>query len=212
MTGQRRTPWGSVSRAAFWGDRAGGAISTIDRTIDDTSTAWAATTTGRLFVTKNVAADPASAVSWTRLDDDVANDPSRFISSIHIDSENGNRAWISYSGYGANTPGFPAHVFQVVYNPGTGTSTWTDLSFNFGDLPVNDLVRDDPTGDLYAATDFGVLRLAAGTSTLGERRAGASERRGGEPRDRRGQADPLCRDARPQHLEAEPRLTPRSTA
>jgi hypothetical protein len=153
--------------AAFWGDRAGGAISTIDRTIDDTSTAWAATTTGRLFVTKNVAADPASAVSWTRLDDDVANDPGRFISSIHIDSENGNRAWISYSGYGANTPGFPAHVFLVVYNPATGTSSWTDLSFNFGDLPVNDLVRDDSTGDLYAATDFGVLRLAAGTSTWG---------------------------------------------
>jgi len=151
--------------SAFWGDRAGGAIATIDRTVDDTSTAWAATSTGRLFVTKNVAADPASAVSWTRLDDDVANDPGRFISSIHIDSEDGNRAWISYSGYGANTPGFPAHVFRVVYDPGTGTSTWTDLSFNFGDLPVTDLVRDDTTGDLYAATDFGVLRLADGTTT-----------------------------------------------
>ena len=31
-----------------------------------------------------------------------------------------------------------------------------------GDLPVTSLVRDDPTGDLYAATDFGVLRLPAG--------------------------------------------------
>ena len=102
---------------------------------------------------------------WTRLDDDTANDPSRFISSIHVDSENGNRAWISYSGYGVNTPGTPAHVFQVVYNPGTGTSTWTDLSHDFGDLPVNDLVRDDPPGDLYAGTDFGALRLADGTTT-----------------------------------------------
>ncbi len=27
-------------------------------------------------------------------------------------------------------------------------------------LPVTDLVRDDVTGDLYAATDFGVMRLA----------------------------------------------------
>jgi hypothetical protein len=34
-----------------------------------------------------------------------------------------------------------------------------------GDLPVTDLVRDDLTGDLYAATDFGVLRLPSGTST-----------------------------------------------
>jgi hypothetical protein len=104
-------------------------------------------------------------VTWTRLDDDNATDPGRFISSIHVDSDDGNTAWISYSGYGVNTPGFPAHVFRVVYNPGTGTSTWTDLSFNFGDLPVNDLVRDDTTGDLYAATDFGVLRLADGTTT-----------------------------------------------
>ena len=34
-----------------------------------------------------------------------------------------------------------------------------------GDLPVTDLVRDDVTGDLYAGTDFGVLRLEAGSST-----------------------------------------------
>jgi hypothetical protein len=30
---------------------------------------------------------------------------------------------------------------------------------------VTDLVRDDTNGDLYAATDFGVMRLAAGTTT-----------------------------------------------
>jgi hypothetical protein len=151
--------------AAFWGDRAGGNVAAIERTKADTSTAWAGTATGRLFISKNVAADPASAVSWTRLDDDTAIDPNRFISSIHVDPANGNRAWVSYSGYGANTPGSPEHIVQVVYDPGTGTSTWTDLSHNFGDLPVNDLVRDDVTGDLYAGTDFGALRLAAGTTT-----------------------------------------------
>ncbi len=151
--------------AAFWGDRSGGAVSAVERTVDDTQTAWAATRTGRLFVSKNVAADPASAVAWTRLDDDVTSDPNRFVSSIHVDPEDGNRAWISYSGYGVNTPGTPAHVFLVVYNPGSGTSTWTDLSYDFGDLPVNDLVRDDETGDLYAGTDFGALRLASGTTT-----------------------------------------------
>ena len=73
--------------AAFWGDRAGGAVSAVERTVDDTSTAWSATTTGRLFISKNVDAEPASAVSWTRLDDDAANDPSRFVSSIHVDPD-----------------------------------------------------------------------------------------------------------------------------
>jgi hypothetical protein len=169
--------------AADWGDRPGGNVAAIERTTADTSSAWAATSTGRLFVTKNVDAEPtvvrtppipandpftqrvATNVVWTRLDDDTTIDPGRFVSSIHVDSANGNRAWVSYSGYGANTPGNPQHIVEVVYNPATGTSTWTDLSYNFGDLPVNDLVRDDVTGDLYAATDFGVLRLPAGTTS-----------------------------------------------
>jgi hypothetical protein len=151
--------------SAFWGDRAGAGVSAVERTAADSSTAWAATITGRVFITKNVGADPASAVTWTRLDDDAAIDPNRFVSSIHVDPADGNRAWISYSGYGVNTPGTPGHVFQVVYDPVTGTSTWTDLSHDFGDLPVNDLVRDDVTGDLYAGTDFGALRLANGTTT-----------------------------------------------
>ena len=34
-----------------------------------------------------------------------------------------------------------------------------------GDLPVTAIVRDDNTGDLYAGTDFGVLRLPSGSST-----------------------------------------------
>jgi len=150
---------------AAWGDRDGPNVANIERNPGDESTAWAATSTGRLFISKDVDADPASAVTWTRLDDDTTIDPGRFISSIHADPNNLNRAWVSYSGYGANTPGSPQHIVEVVYNPTTLTSTWTDLSFDFGDLPVNDLVRDDPTGDLYAATDFGVLRLANGATT-----------------------------------------------
>ena len=151
--------------AAAWGDRAGSAVGAIERTTADTSTAWAATTRGRVFITKNVDADPAAAVSWTRLDDDSTITPNRFVSSIYVDSANGNHAWISYSGYGVNTPGLPGHIFEVTYDPGTGTSTWVDRSFDFGDQPATDLVRDDVTGDLYAATDYGVLRLAAGTTT-----------------------------------------------
>jgi hypothetical protein len=150
---------------AAWGDRAGGAVASVERTVADSSSAWAATTTGRVFITKNVGADPASAVTWTRLDDDTAIDPGRFVSSIHVDPADGNHAWISYSGYGANTPGNPQHVVEVTYNPATGTSTWVDRSYDLGDMPVTDLVRDDVTGDLYASNDFGVLMNAAGTST-----------------------------------------------
>jgi hypothetical protein len=163
---------------AAWGDRAGPAVAAIERTTADTSTAWAATSTGRVFITRNVDAGPvevtldaqgreirtATGVSWTRLDDD-ATTPNRFVSSIDVDPVNPNRAWISYSGFESNTPGLPGHVFEVTFDPGTGASTWVDRSYDLGDIPITELVRDDVTGDLYAGTDFGPLRLAAGTST-----------------------------------------------
>jgi hypothetical protein len=163
---------------AFWGDRAGPAVAAIERATSDNSTAWAATSTGRVFITRNVDAEPvevtldqqgreirtAAAVAWTRLDDDAVT-PNRFVSSIHVDPADPNHAWISYSGFGSNTPTTPGHVFEVTFNPATGTSTWTDRSFDLGDIPVTDLVRDDVTGDLYTGTDFGPIRLAAGTTT-----------------------------------------------
>jgi len=157
---------------AALGSRAGGNMAAIERTTDDTSSAWAATTTGRVFISTNVDAEPAGAVSWTRLDDDSPTTPGRFVSSIYVDPADGNHAWISYSGFGSNTPATPGHVFEVTYNPGTGTSTWVDRSFDIGDLPVTDLVRDDATGALYAANDFGVLLLAAGTTSWVEAASG----------------------------------------
>jgi hypothetical protein len=145
---------------AFWGDRAGTAVAAIERTTADTSTAWAATTRGRVFVSKNVDADPASAVVWKRID--LPTTPSRVITSIYIDPDDANHAWISYSGYEVNTPGQVGHIFEVNFNPATGTATWADRSYNWGDLPATDLVRDDVTGDLYAASDFGVAMLPEG--------------------------------------------------
>lgn len=147
-----------------WGDRAGGAVAAVERTNANRSTAWAATTTGRVFVSTNIdAANPAD-VRWTRLDDDVANDPNRFVSSIAVDPTNPLRAYVSYSGFTATTPSTPGHVFAVEL-AGSGVATWTNLSHDLADMPITDLVRDDVRGDLYASTDFGVLRLTSGTTT-----------------------------------------------
>ena len=60
------------------------------------------------------------------------------------------------------TPATPGHVFEVAYNG--AIATFTSLDYNLGDIPVNHLARDDLTGDLYAATDFGVLVLPAGAN------------------------------------------------
>ena len=158
----------TASGALYGTDRAGGAVSIVSRG-QDTATLWAATSAGRVFISKNAAADPASAVVFTRLDSTAANDPNRFVTSIFVDPDNANRAWISYNGFNAATPTLPGHVFEVVYNPGTGMATWTNRDGSgggfIGDLPVTSVAYDKFTGDLYASTDFGVVRAAAGGSS-----------------------------------------------
>ena len=137
-------------------------MAAIERAPSNTSTLWAATGTGRVFISDNADA-PAASVAFTRLDSSASNAPGRFVSSIYVDPLNPNHAWISYSGYNINTPAQPGHVFEVTR---TGsTATWVDRSYNLQDLPVTDLVRDDLTGDLYAGTDFGVMKLANGSTT-----------------------------------------------
>jgi hypothetical protein len=157
----------TASGALYGTDRAGGVVAAVERMAADTSTLWAATSAGRVFISKNADAEPASVVAFRRLDSLAANDPGRFVSGIHVDPSNPNRAWVSYSGFDAATPTTPGHVFEVTYNPAAGTATWVDRSFDIGDLPITDVVRDDMTGDLYASSDFGVFRLLAGSSDWG---------------------------------------------
>jgi hypothetical protein len=169
------TPIGPTLTSASLGDRNGepsasNYVSAVARAPGDRSTLWAATSFGRLFISKNADAK-ASAVTFARLDTLAGNDPPRFISGIYVDPANANHAWIAYGGYSAAvavapgpTPGEanqPGHVFSVTYHPDAGTATWTDLDGDMGDIPVNGIVRDDETGTLYVCNDFGVLKSAA---------------------------------------------------
>jgi hypothetical protein len=149
---------GDLTSSLYGADRTGGSIATIGRQRSDQTgnVMWVSTSTGRLFVTTNAAA-AAPAVTFTRIDDKATNDPGRFLSGIWVDPANPNRAFVSYGGYNALTPAQQGHVFEVTWNG--ATATWRDLAVESGngDYPINDVVRDDLTGNLYAATDFGVL-------------------------------------------------------
>jgi hypothetical protein len=133
---------------------------------------WVATTTGRVFITKNANDADAGSVTFARLDDKASAgaSPGRFISGIAIDPANPNHAWISYSGYSTLTPTTPGHIFSVTFNGDMSSpdATWTSLDGSgptaFPDFPATDVVLDSVTGDLYASNDFGVLRRAAGSS------------------------------------------------
>ena len=106
-------------------------------------------------------------VTWHRIDN--ATSPTRFPSAIYVDPDDVSHAWVSYSGYNATTPTTPGHIFEVTEGSGPGSGTFTNLNVEAGtaafptptgtgDLPVNDVVRDDAKKKLYVATDFGVLR------------------------------------------------------
>ena len=150
-----------LGSAAYGATRLDSAVAAIERAPSNTGTLWAATGAGRVFVTDNADA-AASAVVWTRIDTLSGTDPARFVTSIYVDPSDPHHAWLSYDGYNANTVQ-PGHVFEVTYTG--GGATWVDRSYNIGDMPITDLVRDDLTGDLYASSDFGVMRLESGTTT-----------------------------------------------
>jgi hypothetical protein len=107
-------------------------------------------------------------VTFTRIDTLDANAPNRAISSISIDPANPNHAYVSYLSYNELTANLettthPGHVFSVTYDPVAGTATWVNLEGTgtpIGNQPVNAVAYDNLSGDLYASTDFGVVRLA----------------------------------------------------
>ncbi len=84
--------------------------------------------------------------------------PVRFVSDVMVDPSNSAQAWVSMSGYGSG------HVFHTTTTGGT----WTDISGDLPDVPVNSIVVDpSSTSTIYAGTDIGVFRTTnGGTSWL----------------------------------------------
>lgn len=153
----------TLTGSAYGTDKSGSYVVAIARATSDTGTMWVATRRGRVFVSKNADAASASGMVFTRID--TAAQPTRFVSGIAVDPADPNHAFVSFSGYNAYTPNTPGHVFEVRYNPTSGIATWTDLSYDLGDQPITAIARDDASGDLYVATDFGVAKLASGATT-----------------------------------------------
>jgi len=151
-----------LTSATFGADKGGSYVVAIQRAAGDTSTMWSATRRGRLFISTNANATDPAAVSFTRID--TAAQPTRFISGIAVDSKNANHAYVSFSGYDAYTPSTTGHVFDVTYNPSTGTATWKDVSYNLGDQPITNVAFDSVKGTAYVSTDFGVARLKRGST------------------------------------------------
>jgi hypothetical protein len=153
------TDWERLVPASPYGEL----VSAVARAPSDTSTLWVGRGDGTLEVSTNADAAIAQDVRFTSISS--GQTPFRYVSSIVVDPADATHAWVAYSGYEAYTPSTPGHVFSVRFNPADGTAAFTDISNGIGDQPVNAVAYDPGEHDLYAATDFGVMRLPNGATT-----------------------------------------------
>ena len=168
-------PAGATSLTANGGyrgtGRSGGNVAYLARTASNTSTLWAATTGGRVFISKNADAS-APLVTYTRLDNlpSAVASPGRFVSGIFVDPADSNHAWLVYSSYSTLTPSTTGHVFSVTYDPNANDATWISLDGSgptgFPDFPATGIARDT-NGDLYVSNDWGVLVKRNGSPDWG---------------------------------------------
>ncbi|MCA9751491.1 MAG: glycosyl hydrolase, partial [Gemmatimonadetes bacterium] len=100
--------------------------------------------------------------NWNRLDKPPI--PERWITRAAFDPFDHDVAYVTVSGFRWNE--YEPHVLRTTDRG----FTWSDISGNLPQAPVNDIVPDPLTGALYVASDFGVYvtnDLGATWSALG---------------------------------------------
>ena len=104
---------------------------------------------GQIQVTTN--ATSGAGTVWNNRT--ASNLPGRFLTMLAVDPVNSTVAYAVYSGFSGFTD-TAGHVFKTT---NTGVS-WTDISANLPNIPVNDIVVDpDKANTLDVATDIGVF-------------------------------------------------------
>jgi uncharacterized repeat protein (TIGR01451 family) len=110
---------------------------------------------GKLFVNPHaVSAAPDEAhpnAGWTDITGSLPNRP---VSQFAVDRSDWRIAYVSFTGFRANTPSSPGSVFKTT----DGGQHWTDITSDLPDSPVNSLVLDPAfPGTVYAGTDIGAF-------------------------------------------------------
>jgi photosystem II stability/assembly factor-like uncharacterized protein len=120
----------------------------VDRAGEELSTIYLGTDTGRLWKTTDL------GVTWTEF---VGKGPARPLGrAIVVDPTDANHVYVAFSGYREGDES--ANVWETT----DGGDSWENISGNLPNAPVEMITYDQPTGQLYAATDFGVFYLKNG--------------------------------------------------
>jgi uncharacterized repeat protein (TIGR01451 family) len=105
---------------------------------------------GVMYVSPN--AVTSDTPTWTRIDKGPL--PARPVTQFAVDRSDWRIAYAAYAGFNAATKQRPGHVFATT----DGGASWTDISGNLPDAPVNSLILDPSTPNLlYAGTDVGTF-------------------------------------------------------
>ena len=119
-----------------------GNISAVGPSKSDSDVIYVGTSNGQIQVTSNLGG------AWVHKSSPPL--PDRFVTSIAVDPGDANTAFVTYSGFDDPVSGF-GHVFKTI---DLGT-TWTDITANLPDLPVNQIAVDPAAPQmLYLATDL----------------------------------------------------------
>jgi photosystem II stability/assembly factor-like uncharacterized protein len=119
------------------------ALTAIAPAKTDGNTIYVGTDTGRLWKTTDLGAN------WTEFTGKGL--PTRWVNSVVVDPTNAEHVFVAYSGYREGDTA--ANVWETT----NGGDTWSNVSGKLPNAPVEMLAYDQPSDQLYAATDFGVF-------------------------------------------------------
>jgi hypothetical protein len=107
------------------------------------NTIYLGTDTGRLWKTTDLGAH------WTEFTGKGL--PTRWVNSVVVDPSDADHVFVAFSGYREGDTA--ANVWETT----NGGDSWRNISGKLPNAPVEMLAYDQPSGQLYAATDFGVF-------------------------------------------------------
>jgi hypothetical protein len=153
----------SPSHFAGCSNAATGVLSTIAAAPGNSSIIYAGSDTSDIEVTSN------GGTTWTSIA--PATLPTRAVTQVAIEPSNPAIAYATFSGFGTCATfcsGPTGHVFKTINGTAGAGTTWTNISGNLPDIPVNAIVIDpaDSTHNtLYVGTDIGGFFTITGGTT-----------------------------------------------
>jgi hypothetical protein len=140
--------WSAISPDLTNGPSYWGVITAVAVAPTDSNTVYVGTGDSNVQVTTNALA--GAGATWTNRSSGL---PARVLTSLAVDPTISTTAYVTFSGF----TGFGdslGHVFKTV----NGGSTWTDISANLPNTPVNSIVvYPQAPKTLFAGTDVGVF-------------------------------------------------------